>query len=123
MTTMPANNGQDQSFPRLSILDHSFDDFLSQAELELACRGREVRALRRRARRQRRRQLRLHARVIRFLGKAVPLVLAIAGSIAFAAGGVLLIVDNVDDAKDAFMLSAAAWGAATAIGTRAVRRR
>ncbi|WP_069874574.1 hypothetical protein [Streptomyces malaysiensis] len=117
MTTMHRDNDQGQPFPRPSILDSSFDDFLTQAEHELVCHRREVHALRRRARRQRRRELRLRTRAARFFGKTIRMGLAIAGTLAFVGGTSLLITGNVNAAKDAFALSAAAWGAVTAVRT------
>ncbi|MFC9916649.1 hypothetical protein [Streptomyces sp. NPDC127197] len=117
MTTMHRSDDQGQHVPELAILDSSFDDFLAQAEHELVCRRRELRVLRCRARRQRRRELRLRTRAARSVGRTAPVGLAVAGSIAFVGGTVLLIVGDLDAAKDAFALSAAAWGAATAVRT------
>lgn len=117
MTTVHRGDDQSQPFPQLPILDRSFNDFLAQAEHELLCCRREVRALRRRARRQRRRELRLRTRMVRFVGQTAPAGLAAAGAVAFVVGTVLLIVGEFGTAKDAFTLSAAAWGAATAVRT------
>ncbi|MGW8685490.1 hypothetical protein ACWGNN_31500 [Streptomyces sp. NPDC055817] len=117
MTTTPSSGEQGQQLPPSSILDDSFDDFLARAEHELICRQREVRTLRRRARRQRRRVFSLRTRMARYIGKAGPVGLAAAGTTAFGAGTVLLVSGDADAAKDAFALSAAAWGAANAART------
>ncbi|WP_327267139.1 hypothetical protein OG444_40115 (plasmid) [Streptomyces sp. NBC_01232] len=115
MTTVHPASHQGQPAHQLPILTTSFDGFLTQAEHELSCRRREVRALRRRVRRQRRRELGLLRRTAYLVGKATAATLSMARAIAFLAATILLILGNFDAAKDTFALSAAAWGAATAV--------
>ncbi|MET9735152.1 hypothetical protein ABZZ79_32285 [Streptomyces sp. NPDC006458] len=115
MTTTYPGSHQGQPARQLPILATSFDGFLAQAEQDLRCRRREVRALRQRARRQRRREIGLLRRTASFVGKASAVTLSIAGIVALLAGTILLVFGNFDTAKDAFALSAAAWGATTAV--------
>ncbi|MFJ5779737.1 hypothetical protein [Streptomyces sp. NPDC093094] len=115
MTTVYPGRHQGRPAGQLPILATSFDDFLAQAEHELRCRRREVRALRQRARRQRRRELSPLRRAACFVGKALPVALSVAGAGAFLVGTILVILGNFDAADGSFALSAAAWGATTAV--------
>ncbi|MFE7580038.1 hypothetical protein ACFU5Y_00545 [Streptomyces gardneri] len=111
MITMKFGSRQRQPAPQLSILATSFDGFLAQAEHELCCRRREVRALRQRARRQRRRELGALRQSICFVGRSSRVVLTVAGAVTFLVGMILLLLGNFDTAKDSLALSAAVWGA------------
>ncbi|OKJ46836.1 hypothetical protein [Streptomyces sp. CB02115] len=114
MNTMPPGGHQDQPIPELAVLNDAFEDFLAQTEHELACRRREVRALRLRARRQRRREVPLRTRAAQSVRKVLSMGLVATGTISFGGGGVLFLTGDLDAAKDAFAMSAAAWGAAGA---------
>ncbi|MEV6758235.1 hypothetical protein [Streptomyces sp. NPDC051214] len=118
-TTPPGGNGSQDVLP--GILDRTFDDFLAQAEHELLCRRREMRALRRRARHQRRRELNWWTRAARLAGRALPPGTALAGTVAFVAGVALLLLGHAAAAKDAFGLSAAAWAVASTAAPSAAR--
>ncbi|GAA3210127.1 hypothetical protein MTQ10_15830 [Streptomyces sp. XM83C] len=115
MTASHRDDDQDRSVPLPTILSSSLDDFLTQVEHELVSRRRQVRALRRRARRLGDRESGLRTRTARFLRTSTRTGLALAGTASFVGGTVLLITGNVDAAQDAYTLSAAAWGASTAV--------
>ncbi|MFB8314694.1 hypothetical protein ACFC5T_40250 [Streptomyces sp. NPDC055961] len=115
MTTMPFQREESQDSPVPSLLNSTVDEILAQIEHEAKCRRREARALRRRIRRQRRRAQPLHLRIVRTTSTVASAGLAVIGTAAFVASGVVFLRGDMDTAKNLLALASAAWGGAAAV--------
>lgn len=97
--------------PNSPLLSTTTEELLAQIEHEVKCRRRQARALRR----ERRKEQPFHLRVVRASTTISSAGLAVIGTIAFVAAGVMFLLGEVNEAKALMALASAAWSGAAGL--------